>query len=218
MTEVYNFKGLVIYIIDKLLNFKESVANCRQLDSKLLNFVSLNKKSVYDNVKQNVSSSDFREYRILSLQNNSVDCFSLLSFQPVNPRYPTEICRNDFEFDQKYFTLCEKTTTESMPENESINIVVIVLIIVIILLGICAAVLFVFRQKIFARFYRPIVVDDVDRNSYHVGFSYSFPNFTFMKLNLRSFKTNDYFCFLVKLDITLFNYCYLSQIICAFIR
>ena len=169
MSEVYNFKGLVIYVVDKLLNFETSVEKCRQLGSKLLNFESLNTKSVYNSVKQNISSNGFREYRISSLRNNSRDCFSLFSFQSVDPSYPTEVCSDDFEFNQNYFTLCEKAVNETISENKSSNLVLIVVVIVIILLGIFASVLFILRKKIFARLYHPLVGEDVDRNSNHVG-------------------------------------------------
>ena len=169
MSEVYNFKDLVIHVVDKLLSFEKSVEKCRQLDSKLLNYKSLKTKSVYDKVKQNLSKYGPREYRISSLRNNSVDCYSLFNFRYVNPRYQSDICKDYFEYEQKYFTLCEKKADETVSENESNNIVLIVLVISFIMLAVCAIVLYVFRKKIFARFYHPLVGEDVDRNSNHVG-------------------------------------------------
>ena len=80
------------------------------------------------------------------------------------------MCGGGFEFEQNYFTFCEKTFTESISENENSNLVLTVLVLSFLLLGILASVLFLHRKKIFARFHHPLVQDDVDRNFDHFGF------------------------------------------------
>ena len=163
MDKRYFFNNSVIYGSNKPLSFTESVNHCKELGAKLLSKESLMKNMVYNKIKK-------LEYMIAS-SNNSTDCFSLFDF--TFPKESLEnsivVCKEDYEFDNKYLTLCEQTITERISENNNRIIVLIVLVITFLLLGILAPVLFFCRKKIFARFHHPLVEDDADRNSNQVS-------------------------------------------------
>ena len=174
MPEKLIFNNSVIYVVDKMLNFSESVRECRNIGYQLLSKATLSMNKVYDEIRKLENNKNFSKFRILSLNNNTVDCFGLYNVfaQKIKSEYLINICREDFEFNNDYFTLCEKSITENQNnvlKNHTLTIM-LVLIICFVLFGVVAPVLFFCRKKIFTRFHNVLVEDDVDRNSNQVGF------------------------------------------------
>ena len=172
MPQVYKFNNLTIYDVDKLQNFTESNRACKSFGSSLLRKTTLNYDTIFNKLTKVNNSNELLIYRISALNNETSNCFGTFdrSALVLNSESLVNVCRGDFEFEQNYFTFCEKTVNESV--NESNNFVLIVLIIAFAVLGILAPVLFVCRKKIFARFYNVLVEEDGDRSSNHVGFVY----------------------------------------------
>ena len=176
MPQEYVFDNFVIYDIDKQQNFLESTKACQNLGSKLLSLKTLTNNTVYSKIrmsgtKQRIGNK-FLEYRMEAVNNDTANCFSVFNrfAHKVNLRRILNICRGDYEFNQSYYTFCEKNLIENTSENESSNSVLIAVIVAIIVVGIFGLLLFVFRQKIFSRFHNVLVEDDADRNSNNVSF------------------------------------------------
>ena len=173
MPEGLIFNNSVIYVVDKMLNFSESVRECKSLGYQLLSKTTLTMNKVYDEIRKLGKKKNFSDFRILSLNNNTVDCFGLYDVfaQKIKSNYLINICREDFEFNNKYFTLCEKNVNENQGNIFKDNTLTIMLVLIFsfVFFGVLAPVLFFCRKKIFTRFHNILVEDDADRNSNQVS-------------------------------------------------
>ena len=152
MSEEYLFDNFSVHSVNKLLSFAESVEECKTLGSKLLNVKTLENKSVEETIKLLDKKYDLFQY-IVSLYDNNTDCFGLLNVNLNILENIEQICRGDYEYDQKYYALCQKNITSSLHKvepdnyNNDTSVVITILIVAFFLIGIVLISMFVYRRR-----------------------------------------------------------------------